>query len=73
MPEPIDARGATLTERRVDQHMAAIKPPPTASDVVGALRQCFQPCCREKGISVVDMGLIESVAVAGATCGSPCC
>ena len=40
-------------------------PPPTEAQVFGALRQCFDPCCREKGISVVDMGLIESVAVAG--------
>jgi len=38
---------------------------PTEADVFGALRQCFDPCCREKGISVVDMGLIESVAVDG--------
>ena len=39
--------------------------PPTEDDVFGALRQCFDPCCREKGIGVVDMGLIESIAAAG--------
>lgn len=29
-----------------------------------ALRDVYDPCCREKGISVVDMGLIRSVTVA---------
>ncbi|MGH8823855.1 MAG: metal-sulfur cluster assembly factor [Jiangellaceae bacterium] len=28
-----------------------------------ALRDVYDPCCREKGISVVDMGLIRSVTV----------
>jgi metal-sulfur cluster biosynthetic enzyme len=28
---------------------------------VRALRDVFDPCCREKGISVVDMGLVRSV------------
>jgi metal-sulfur cluster biosynthetic enzyme len=39
--------------------------PPSEAEVFGALRQCFDPCCREKSISVVDMGLIETVAVEG--------
>ncbi len=30
---------------------------------IDALRDVFDPCCREKGISVVDMGLIRSVTV----------
>jgi len=30
-----------------------------------ALSQVFDPCCREKGISVVDMGLLRSVEVSG--------
>jgi len=29
-----------------------------------ALSEVFDPCCREKGISVVDMGLLRSVVVA---------
>jgi metal-sulfur cluster biosynthetic enzyme len=29
--------------------------------VIEALRSVYDPCCREQGISVVDMGLIESV------------
>lgn len=31
------------------------------TDVVDALREVIDPCCRERGISVVDMGLIEQV------------
>jgi metal-sulfur cluster biosynthetic enzyme len=30
---------------------------------VRALSDVFDPCCREKGISVVDMGLLRSVTV----------
>jgi len=30
-----------------------------------ALSEVFDPCCREKGISVVDMGLLRSVTVTG--------
>jgi len=30
-------------------------------DVLAALRDVYDPCCREKGISVVDMGLVRSV------------
>jgi metal-sulfur cluster biosynthetic enzyme len=31
---------------------------------VRALSDVYDPCCREKGISVVDMGLLRSVTVA---------
>jgi metal-sulfur cluster biosynthetic enzyme len=30
-----------------------------------ALSDVYDPCCREKGISVVDMGLVRSVRAAG--------
>ena len=30
---------------------------------MAALRDCYDPCCRDRGISVVDMGLIEDVRV----------
>jgi metal-sulfur cluster biosynthetic enzyme len=33
---------------------------------VRALSDVYDPCCREKGISVVDMGLLRSVTVADA-------
>jgi metal-sulfur cluster biosynthetic enzyme len=35
------------------------------SAVLDSLRGVYDPCCREKGISVVDMGVVQSVAVAG--------
>jgi metal-sulfur cluster biosynthetic enzyme len=31
--------------------------------VVSALDNCFDPCCQERRISVVDMGLIESIEI----------
>jgi len=34
-------------------------------DVMTALRDCYDPCCRDREISVVDMGLIEDVRVEG--------
>jgi metal-sulfur cluster biosynthetic enzyme len=33
--------------------------------VVEALTEVYDPCCREKGISVVDMGLLRSATVEG--------
>jgi metal-sulfur cluster biosynthetic enzyme len=33
--------------------------------VIDALREVYDPCCREQGISVVDMGLIDSVRFDG--------
>jgi metal-sulfur cluster biosynthetic enzyme len=32
---------------------------------VKALADVYDPCCREKGISVVDMGLLRSVTLSG--------
>ena len=32
---------------------------------VEALADVYDPCCREKGVSVVDMGLLRSVTVTG--------
>jgi metal-sulfur cluster biosynthetic enzyme len=33
--------------------------------VLDALRDVYDPCCAEKGVSVVDMGLIRSATVTG--------
>jgi metal-sulfur cluster biosynthetic enzyme len=33
--------------------------------IMDALRSVYDPCCQEKGISVVDMGLVRSVALDG--------
>lgn len=36
---------------------------PDTDSIVDALREVADPCCRERGISVVDMGLLREVAV----------
>ena len=33
--------------------------------VIRALDSCYDPCCRDRKISVVDMGLIEFMAIRG--------
>jgi metal-sulfur cluster biosynthetic enzyme len=33
--------------------------------VLDALRDVYDPCCAEKGVSVVDMGLVRSATVSG--------
>ena len=38
---------------------------PGREAVIGALDNCFDPCCQERRISVVDMGLIESIEILG--------
>ena len=38
-------------------------PPQIPDWALGALSRVFDPCCREKGISIVDMGLLRSVVV----------
>ena len=37
----------------------------TSAEVMDALRDVYDPCCAERGISIVDMGLIEDVRVNG--------
>lgn len=36
-------------------------------DVLDALREVFDPCCEDRGISIVDMGLVEDIRVDGGT------
>ncbi|MGB3634392.1 MAG: iron-sulfur cluster assembly protein [Rubrobacteraceae bacterium] len=36
---------------------------PGRADIFRALERCYDPCCQEREISVVGMGLIESVEV----------
>ena len=33
--------------------------------VIRALDNCYDPCCRDRKISVVDMGLTESITIRG--------
>jgi metal-sulfur cluster biosynthetic enzyme len=36
----------------------------TPGEVVDVLRDVYDPCCQEKGLSVVDMGLVRTATVA---------
>ncbi len=36
---------------------------PDREAMIRALDNCYDPCCRERRISVVDMGLIESIDI----------
>jgi metal-sulfur cluster biosynthetic enzyme len=38
---------------------------PKREAVIRALDECYDPCCQDRKISVVDMGLIESVEIQG--------
>jgi len=55
--------GARKEERVEEVVRNAAGTPPGREAVIGALDNCFDPCCRERRISVVDMGLIESVEI----------
>jgi metal-sulfur cluster biosynthetic enzyme len=46
-------------EKVVGHHSAS----PSREAVIGALDKCYDPCCRDRRISVVDMGLIESIDI----------
>jgi metal-sulfur cluster biosynthetic enzyme len=49
-----------LEEALMSTHRAGIDP-----SVSAALRNVYDPCCRDKGISVVDMGLLHKARVDG--------
>jgi metal-sulfur cluster biosynthetic enzyme len=38
---------------------------PSQEAVIRALDECYDPCCEDRKISVVDMGLIESIRIKG--------
>jgi metal-sulfur cluster biosynthetic enzyme len=40
--------------------------PPDPAAVLDALRDVYDPCCADRGVSVVDMGIVEDVRVSGA-------
>jgi metal-sulfur cluster biosynthetic enzyme len=44
--------------------MAPARADEVSAAVVEALRDVYVPCCREQGISVVDMGLVDSISFA---------
>ncbi len=36
----------------------------TSEQVLAVLQACYDPCCKERGVSVVELGLIQGVTVA---------
>lgn len=52
MAEPLDREGGATASG-------------VSEVILGALRTVYDPCCKEKEISVVDMGLIESIQLDG--------
>ena len=43
--------------RNVDQHVSS-------EQVLEVLETCYDPCCKERGVSIVELGLIQGVKVA---------
>ena len=43
--------------------------PPSREEVIQALHACYDPCCRDRKISVVDMGLIKGIEMRGRDVG----
>jgi metal-sulfur cluster biosynthetic enzyme len=50
-------------EEQVENVVGIGKVSPDREAVIRALDSCYDPCCRDRKISVVDMGLIESVEI----------
>jgi metal-sulfur cluster biosynthetic enzyme len=50
-------------ERRIVEKVVGRGASPSREAVIGALNNCYDPCCRDRKISVVDMGLIESIEI----------
>src|SRR3990170_3458917 len=51
----------------VEQAVSPMRTTVSREEVMGALERCYDPCCREREISIVDMGLIESIDIAART------
>jgi metal-sulfur cluster biosynthetic enzyme len=39
--------------------------PPDRAELIEALRDVYDPCCADRGISIVDMGIVEDVRLEG--------
>jgi metal-sulfur cluster biosynthetic enzyme len=51
-------------EERVEKVVGSVGDASTSREaVIRALDSCYDPCCRDRKISVVDMGLIESITI----------
>jgi metal-sulfur cluster biosynthetic enzyme len=59
-------RGASGEEECVEKVVGSVgNSSPSREAVIRALDECYDPCCQDRKISVVDMGLIESVRIRG--------
>jgi metal-sulfur cluster biosynthetic enzyme len=54
-----------MVEERNRTHADGKQSPPSQDEVLQALQACYDPCCRDRQISVVDMGLIERISIRG--------
>ena len=45
--------------------MSVARAAPDRAVVMDALREVYDPCCADRGISIVDMGVVEDVRVDG--------
>jgi metal-sulfur cluster biosynthetic enzyme len=52
-------------EECVEKVVGVEEASPDREAIIRALDECYDPCCRDRKISVVDMGLIESVEIRG--------
>jgi metal-sulfur cluster biosynthetic enzyme len=58
--------GTSGEEECVEKMVGSIEEEsPGREAVIRALDECYDPCCRDRRISVVDMGLIESIDIQG--------
>jgi metal-sulfur cluster biosynthetic enzyme len=55
--------GSPGEEEYVEKVVGIEKVSPDREAVIRALDECYDPCCRDRKISIVDMGLIESVEI----------
>jgi metal-sulfur cluster biosynthetic enzyme len=62
---PLDDRSRPSHREREDADAREVAMADARTTVLEALRSVYDPCCQEKGLSVVDMGLVRSVAVDG--------
>lgn len=66
--DDVSAMPAVPYAEHFDAHpaMQAIEPTkvlPDKETILNVLRTCYDPCCRERGVSIVDLGLIQEVQV----------
>jgi metal-sulfur cluster biosynthetic enzyme len=56
MPQPERGKELYLSDTTENQV--------TAEQVYSVLETCYDPCCKERGVSIVELGLIQGVQIA---------